>query len=671
MTAAITSFSAVVGIYGLLILVLLRGWRGRREALLVVGACVATVLWAGLSALAVRGEPFESLAALCNVVRLSLWLWICYGLWRLVTTGRFALWAIDDRIFQVLLLVVALNIGLVTLRPLLGASPVGALDVVMLLAFGVLALGLIDNTLVAADGGARWAVRHLLLGLAGLFAFEIFMISEAFLLRRFIDATQVAQPLVTLAVVPFLLVGARRIRSFTIKVPVTRDVVLQTTALLVCGVYLLGVAFAGALFRGMDVAWGTALQITLMLTAVLVLGAAVTSGTVRAHVRHFLERNFFDFSYDYRREWQRFIRTMGGGHRPGQPLRQRVIQALCDPLECTGGVLFLRDRGQTFRSVATWNWSRGSQVPPPAALFERLTPERPALDLADGPAVETSSDIAFIVALFQGGRLLGVAVLGRPRLRRELTWEDHELLALFAAQAANHLVEEQNARALAETRRFEAVSRRFSFVAHDLKNVVSQLAPLVRMAQRHGSNPEFLSDVLMTVDGSVEKMKSILLRLRDVDDEKAPFDVVPVVEDVVRRRNLAAGTTTAMTPTGPVVAEAERSAFVIVLENLVDNAFEAGSNTVEIVVRTFSDRHLLEIDVVDDGPGMSAEFVSERLFEPFVSSKETGFGIGMYQCRSWVENWRGELTVDSKPGAGTTVTIRLPLVAVSPANVAV
>jgi putative PEP-CTERM system histidine kinase len=245
-------------------------------------------------------------------------------------------------------------------------------------------------------------------------------------------------------------------------------------------------------------------------------------------------------------------------------------------------------------------------------------------------------------------------------VRRRLSWEEHELLQLFAAQIANSLREEQNARILAETRRFEAVSRRFSFVAHDLKNIVSQLAPLVRLAHRHGDNPEFLRDVLTTVEGSVEKMNSVLLRLRTEGEDRTIFDVEAVIADLARRRSLAGERVD--TRLGDAAAvQADRSAFTTVVENLVDNAFQAGAGRVELAVDADAEiSGRVRLTVTDDGPGMSAAFVRERLFEPFVSSKPDGFGIGMYQCRAWVESWDGELTVASTPGGGTTVAIRLP-----------
>jgi signal transduction histidine kinase len=67
------------------------------------------------------------------------------------------------------------------------------------------------------------------------------------------------------------------------------------------------------------------------------------------------------------------------------------------------------------------------------------------------------------------------------------------------------------------------------------------------------------------------------------------------------------------------------------------------------------------IEVSDQGCGMTRTFIETELFKPFSSTKKTGFGIGMYQCRDWMQRWGGRLEVDSEPGQGTTVRMVLPL----------
>jgi signal transduction histidine kinase len=64
--------------------------------------------------------------------------------------------------------------------------------------------------------------------------------------------------------------------------------------------------------------------------------------------------------------------------------------------------------------------------------------------------------------------------------------------------------------------------------------------------------------------------------------------------------------------------------------------------------------------ISDKGSGMDADFVRSRLFQPFVSTKESGFGIGAFEARSLIASMGGRISVESRPGHGTTFTIHLP-----------
>ncbi len=82
---------------------------------------------------------------------------------------------------------------------------------------------------------------------------------------------------------------------------------------------------------------------------------------------------------------------------------------------------------------------------------------------------------------------------------------------------------------------------------------------------------------------------------------------------------------------------------------MVRVSLESGAGTADIVVE-------------DDGCGMDAAFVRERLFRPFDTTKgDTGMGIGAYECREYVQGLGGEVRVDSEPGKGTRISIQLPL----------
>ena len=100
----------------------------------------------------------------------------------------------------------------------------------------------------------------------------------------------------------------------------------------------------------------------------------------------------------------------------------------------------------------------------------------------------------------------------------------------------------------------------------------------------------------------------------------------------------------------------------MVLAHLIRNAQQAtpASGTVRVEVDRIAETAIVR--VVDDGCGMSPEFIRERLFRPFDSTKGAeGMGIGVYQAREFARKLGGELVAASEPGRGTTMTMTLPL----------
>jgi two-component system NtrC family sensor kinase len=114
-------------------------------------------------------------------------------------------------------------------------------------------------------------------------------------------------------------------------------------------------------------------------------------------------------------------------------------------------------------------------------------------------------------------------------------------------------------------------------------------------------------------------------------------------------------------PAGPVVLVARAGQLEQVLVNLVDNAIRAVKERGTITVRVRRDGERIGVTVGDDGPGMSAE-VKQRAFEPFFTTRAPGegSGLGLAIAAEIVRGHRGTLELDSAPGKGTRVMIRLP-----------
>ena len=97
--------------------------------------------------------------------------------------------------------------------------------------------------------------------------------------------------------------------------------------------------------------------------------------------------------------------------------------------------------------------------------------------------------------------------------------------------------------------------------------------------------------------------------------------------------------------------------------NLIRNGMEAMSDGPQhgdrLTLRLTSEDGILRLDVIDQGPGIPAE-LEERLYDPFVSTKAQGMGMGLNICRSITELLHGSLSNTPNPGGGTIFTLRLP-----------
>jgi putative PEP-CTERM system histidine kinase len=265
------------------------------------------------------------------------------------------------------------------------------------------------------------------------------------------------------------------------------------------------------------------------------------------------------------------------------------------------------------------------------------------------------------VPLLHQQRLVGLVILAAPEYRRPLDWEDFDLLRTAGKQAASSLAEAMGQEALANAQRFEEFNRRFAFILHDIKNLVSQLSLLARNAERHADNPEFRADMVATLQSSVGKMRELLARLAPQSSARVervePRPLRPILADAIatRRRDRDVQ----LLGDAGVTALVDAGALDQAVGHLLQNALDASSGT-PVTVRVASHGGSVAIAISDKGVGMDGDFIRNRLFQPFASTKPGGFGIGAFEARSLIAAMGGRLSVDSRPGGGTTFTINLP-----------
>lgn len=94
--------------------------------------------------------------------------------------------------------------------------------------------------------------------------------------------------------------------------------------------------------------------------------------------------------------------------------------------------------------------------------------------------------------------------------------------------------------------------------------------------------------------------------------------------------------------------------------NIIKNAYEAMKNTGTIAIHTYTRDGFLKIAIIDHGGGLDPAFANS-IFQPFITSKTGGSGLGLVITKQIIESHQGTLTCESREGDGCTFTISLPL----------
>jgi len=541
------------------------------------------------------------------------------------------------------------------------------------LGLAVLGLVLLEQLYRNVVEDHRWNVKPLCLGLATMYGFDLYLFAQAVLLQQHDVQASALRPVVHALGLPLMLVGTFRGQGLTGRFGLSRDAAFHSVALLLAGGYLMLAAAIGYWLRFTGGEWGIALQLLLLVAAVLLLGMILMSGAMRARLRVWLSKHFLRYRYDYRQEWLRFTAALADPATAGDP-GGAVLRALAPLVESRGGGLWRSD-GHAHVQVAQWNFDRrGSSEPLESAFVQALASRPWIIDLeSERREANTGSSVPkwllddreawLVIPLLAGGQLQGWVVLLQPRTAFPLNWEVLDLLRTAASQAAGFLAMLQASDQLMEARKFEAFNRMSAFVVHDLKNIVTQLSLMVRNAERHGDNPEFRRDMMETVDNALDKMRQLMTQLREGHRPSGLTSGVSL-QPIAQRLQVAAaqrGRRLELEIAEPLATRGHEERVERVIGHAVQNAFDASQEhqTVQLSLDRFGS--YARLAVRDSGCGMSAEFIRERLFKPFQTTKAQGMGIGAYESLQYVQELGGKMDVQSEPGQGSCVTFLLPL----------
>jgi len=686
MNIGLYSYLGAAIAYSFFSVLLLFSWRANIQGKLLFISIFVSACWALVAAqISLHNESYFLAYQLLEVLRYIAWYLFLFKLFDAASTGssdgvskqnsyqHFTRWAMSLSVgFAALLL---LNEVLASVLSLSGQFVISIAGNVIMSLVG---LAIIEQLFRNTSASHRWSTKYLFFGAAGIFVFDFYFYTDALLFRSIDQNLWATRGIVHIIAVPLLAIASARNKNWSLNIFVSRDIILNTTAILGGGFYLLIMAGAGYYLRAFGGDWGEIGQIMFLVLALVFLFIILSSSQLRARARVFLSKHFYKNKYDYRIEWLRLTEDLNDNGQQNDHHRI-AVEAIAHIVEARAGLLWLRSENGKYKNTGQWNYGyKGNEISSDASLIRFLVKTGFVINLRD---IEThkkeynnltlpdwvieDQQFWLIVPLHDVAGLLGFVILADPLVERSTNWEDRDLLKTAAKQISSYLTVLATSSQLAEAKQFEVFSRLSAYMVHDLKNIAAELELIAINAKKHTGNPEFIEDAFDTVENAADDIKRLLTQLRNrraEKEKKVMVDLVELVSDVVVSKQHLTPAPRLRVETESVLIPLEKGRLSNVLAHLIDNAQQASGEHDEILITLSNKENMRLIEIKDNGHGMDEAFINNRLFKPFDTTKgNAGMGIGMYESREFVRQLGGNIYVQSKPEKGTIITLHIPL----------
>jgi signal transduction histidine kinase len=205
-----------------------------------------------------------------------------------------------------------------------------------------------------------------------------------------------------------------------------------------------------------------------------------------------------------------------------------------------------------------------------------------------------------------------------------------------------------------------------SVLVHDLKNLAFRLSALLQNMDVNYENPLFKTSMMEILADTIGKMDTIVKRFRDHQQQviiKLRINLNDVLTAMLKTlphramKQIKIETEFNEVPTIWGDAFYLREAFANLVENALDAMPEGGTLTLR-TWRSHSRRksHVV-VEISDTGVGITEEYLNSKLFQPFVTTKDNGMGLGLYTSQQIFALHHGQMEVETAPDEGTTFRI--------------
>ncbi len=469
---------------------------------------------------------------------------------------------------------------------------------------------------------------------------------------------------------------------FAVNVYPSHAVLQNSAIVLLAGVYLLLIGILAKTTNLLGPGIDFELKAFLLLVSLVVLAVFLVSDKIRAQIKQFISRHFHRPLYDYRSVWKTFTDSTAQCLDEHQ-LCAAVCRMASELFQALSVTIWLVDerKGLSFAASTSLSRRTGEQLhfePDDIDVLLRGLGSHPEpLDIDSSkevwavllrrlhPDEFNNGGNRICVPLMAAGELLGVVTLG-DRVGGLNYWpQDLDLLKSIGDQTTAHLLNIELSHKALQNKQIEAFQTMSTFFVHDLKNTASTLSLMLQNLPSHFHDPAFREDALRGIARTVTHINDLISRLSTLRQELAAqpveSDLNELITEALQRVQTAPRIELIKNLQPLPKVRIDQAQIQTVLTNLILNARDALVSGGEIRVQTRRCNGWAVLDVVDNGCGMTPEFVRHFLFHPFHTTKQKGIGIGMFQCKTIVEAHHGRIEVETEPGKGTAFHVLLPV----------
>jgi putative PEP-CTERM system histidine kinase len=532
----------------------------------------------------------------------------------------------------------------------------------------VLALIQFETTLTNASPQALSSIKFHLIALSLILAVQIFYYSQAILYRTINMGYGQLRAFMFL-IAALMMSYANIKRDNDIKITISRQMALKSVVLFSVGIYLvvLGVMGEGLKYCSGNFSRSFGVSLAFLLGTGLLL--LLLSDRVRREVKVVLHKNFYQNKHDYRTQW--LLLTEKLSSPSWDDLLHSVLEIYTLTFGISGATLFLYEENRgAYLVSATYQMKMKNEIILPENSLVQLMQKQGWVFFIRDQVKEVIEEnrqlfdehqISFIVPLPDTYRLEGFIVLGKMVKPDEAyIYEDFDLMKTFARQAVQAIRQQRLSRALLQTREEAAVGNVATFVMHDLKNQLTALSLISENAPRLITNPDFQKDLLVSLQGTVHKMQGLIGNLKTLDKQKLLYLENADLLDILTECSVQLSGANIIISGEHEFVHVDRAEIQKVVMNLLVNAIEASEPGMPVNAEVGTVDEFAYLKVKDTGSGMSPQFVESELFVPFHSTKASGLGIGLFQCRQIIQAHNGKIEVETAQGKGSTFTVWLP-----------